>query len=94
MRKQPTWTSLVLDQLERYTMQGEFRTMPQIAEELRAERNQISAALSLMRKYSAVDVVIQDGEGWWFATSKDDTRTKHISVRTPESKPRKRRTKK
>lgn len=89
--KQTTWTTLVLEHLR---AQDDFLTAQQLAEAIPGVlRRQVDAALHMLRHYHCVDVIIQpDGRGWWFALpTHEDTRSKVILERTPESKPRRKR---
>jgi hypothetical protein len=54
---------------------------------------QVHAALHHLRKFRAVDVVVEnDGRGWWYALPKEnDLRERIYEERIPEDKPRKQR---
>ena len=94
--KSPTITSLVFEVLFARTAIGEFTSQGQLRDLIpTANANQISAALHDLRKYEAVDVVIEpDGTGWWFTNpSHMDRRSRVVLERTPESQPRRRRRK-
>lgn len=84
MRKitQPTTTSLVLEALR--TTQ-EFMSLDMLRQVTgRFKPGDVRAALLGLRKYHAVDVVVEkDGTGWWFATGQD-TRTKQIREIKPD----------
>ena len=71
---------------------GDFLNEKQIAAFSGCNANQVSASLHHLRKHHAADVVIEaDGRGWWFALPiENDTRSKVLLERTPESKPRSR----
>lgn len=83
--KQPTWTSLALELLMK---RDDFLTTQQVAAEIGAEYNQASAALHHLRQRHAVDILIDKGIGYWFATPDGDDRSFHLDERTPENKPR------
>jgi hypothetical protein len=92
MRKitQPTWTSLATQALEG---RDDFMTTAQLSAETGADRGQMNAALSHLRRHHAVDCVIErDGVAWWFATTACDTRLKCLDERALETCPRQRRT--
>jgi len=86
-RKEPTWTSLVMELLER---QDDFMTVEMIIESLGgqltgANRNRIYAALFHLRKHRAVDCVVEpDGKAWWYSTSKEDDRIRTVLERVLE----------
>lgn len=71
----PTYTSLIFDLLVKLE---DFRTMKQLAAEVRCSHNQASAALHKLQMYKAVDCVSSTDGLWWFATPSLDTRTKTI----------------
>lgn len=55
----------------------DFLTVAQVAERTKLSVNAVRSALSNLRHYSAVDVVIEpNGVGYWFATPDYDKRTK------------------
>lgn len=87
-RKDPTWTSLVLGALRK---QDDFMDNAMLRAITGGNSNQVSAALIHLRKFRAVDVVVNpDGRGWWFALPPaQDARSTVHGERTPESKPRK-----
>lgn len=53
--------------------------------------NQVTAALSSLHKYKAVDFIHDASGTWWFATPDTDTRIYRVEERIPENKPRKKR---
>jgi len=87
--KQPTHTSKVMQYLTRPEV--EFATVNEISAAVGSTTAQVNSALHALRHYLAVDVVVQQGVGWWFACPGDDTRTKIVEERTPEDGPRRRR---
>lgn len=86
--REPTCTSLVLEALR---MRDNFMDYADLVETTGCTPNQVSAACYDLRKYRAVDVVVEkDGKPWWFAfPPESDTRYRPPAERTPESKPRK-----
>lgn len=88
-RKEPTWTSLVLELLE---ARDDFLTYEAIRAATGGSRDQISAACIHLRRRRAIDCIVEpDGVAWWFATPETDNRSTHVDFRAPEAKPRKRR---
>ena len=86
----PTHTSKVSQALAE--CEEDFLSIRMLVERTGSTYNQVNAALFSMRKMGAVDVVVEDdGEGWWFITPADDTRTKTVDLRTPEEQPRSKR---
>lgn len=83
--KQPTWTTLSLELLVK---RDDFLTTHQVAVMIGATYNQASAALFHLRKRHAIDIVIDKGIGYWFATPDGDDRSFHCDERVPENKPR------
>lgn len=47
-------------------------------------RNQISAACIHLRNRKAVDVIIDNGVGWWYATPETDNRSMTFDERVQE----------
>lgn len=84
--KQTTTTHLVLEAL---TRADDFRTARQLQEETGRNNNQVSAALSLLRRYKAVEAMAVEGTLWWYATPENDTRSRRIEEKAPELKKRK-----
>jgi hypothetical protein len=82
----PTHTKLVLEALSAWP--DDFATVAELMAATGSARNQTSAALHHLRKRHAVDVVIQQGTGYWYATPGYDDRTRHVDERTPEDRPR------
>ena len=82
--RHPTWTSLVLEALERA---DDFLSMEHLLTASGAENtNQVSAALHHLAKYGAVESVVGgDGKLWWFATGVDN-RMKIVEERAREPK--------
>lgn len=84
--KQVTYTTQVFEWL---TKQNDFATHHQVQSALGITRPQALASLVHLRKYKAVDCIVEpDGVSWWFATPEADSRTKVLVERTPEAKPR------
>jgi len=83
--KAPTWTTLTLELLSR---RDDFLTTKQVAREIGASDDQARAALFHLRRCHATDILVDRGIGYWFATPENDSRSKHLDERTPESKPR------
>lgn len=50
--------------------------------------NQVSASLSHLHKYRAVDCLESPDGLWWFLTPDTDRRSKKVEERRPEDKPR------
>lgn len=76
--RHPTATTLVLAALR---ARDDFMSQRQLREALPGvTANQISAALYSLRKYRAIDVVVEpDGEGWWYALPEvDDKRVRVV----------------
>lgn len=86
--KRPACTHLVLESLR---TSDDFMNQGQLAATTGCNKNQVSAALHMLRRVRAVDVVVNpDGTGWWFALPPEsDKRCRHLEEITPESKPRK-----
>lgn len=87
-QKEPTWTALVLATLR---AQEDFLDIRMLMAHTGGSYNQVNAACHHLRSKRAVDVVVEkDGHGWWFALPEEqDTRSKRVDERTPETKPRK-----
>lgn len=87
-QKEPTCTSLVLEALR---AKDNFMGYADLTKATGCTPNQVSAACFCLRKYRAVDVVVEaDGRPWWFALPPEsDQRYRPPAERTPESKPRK-----
>lgn len=87
--KQDTTTLLVLSALRE---RDDFMDLPALLAATGRSKNQLRAALFMLRRYRAVDVVIEpSGHSWWFALPPEgDTRIRVVAERTPESKPRNR----
>ena len=86
--KEPTATALVLAALR---AADDFMSQRMLHAALPGvTRDQISAALSHLRKRHAVGVVIEpDGVGWWFALPpEEDDRSRTVDLRAPETRPR------
>jgi hypothetical protein len=65
--------------------QQDFMNVAQLVKATGSNFNQVSAALFSLRKFQAVDVVIEnDGVGWWFATPETDLRSRHVQERRVE----------
>lgn len=79
-----TTTTLVMDALR---WADDFMTGAQLCEVTGRASNQVFAALNHLRKYNVVDSIASDGTLWWFATG-DDSRSRVIDEKVPESKPR------
>jgi len=71
--RQPTTTSLVLEALRATQEFMSIDMLRRMTE--RYNVGDVQAALHHLRKYHAVDVVVEkDGTGWWFATGYDSRR--------------------
>jgi hypothetical protein len=57
---------------------GTLLTTSEIRSQLPHAKNQISAALSNLRKCKAVDIIEEDGIRYWYATPENDTRSREI----------------
>jgi hypothetical protein len=90
--KPPTCTHLVLLALRKV---DDFRSVAQLAEITNCTKHQTGVALHEMRRYGAVDVVVDpSGRGWWFANPEiHDKRSRTVAERTIETRPRRKRTK-
>ena len=88
--REPTHTSLVLEALR---ARDNFMGYADLRRATGLSANQVSAACYDLRKYRAIDVVVEaDGQPWWFALPPEsDQRYRPPAERTPESKPRRRR---
>lgn len=74
--------------------EDEFIVAGEVSHALELTHHQTSTTLHHLRRYNVVGVVVQDGRGHWFVLpKKDDTRSKVLDLRTPESKPRRSRKK-
>lgn len=90
--KQTTSTTIVEGYL---TKANDYVTAAQVRAHTHLDANHVSAALYHLKKFRAAECFESGGTLWWFATPQTDTRTKTITERTPESKPRRsRKTKK
>jgi len=87
-RQEPTWTSLVLAELRGRA--EDFASPRMLQAATSGSDRQVMAALRHLRKFRAVDVVVEvDGTGWWFALPPEgDARTKKFDLRAPERRPR------
>lgn len=84
--KQPTHTSLV----ERALLEADdFVSFTQLKAATGLPGNHVSATLTHLKGFKAVDSVESQGSLWWFATPQTDTRQVTYAERTPEVKPRK-----
>lgn len=81
-----TSTSLVNEALIKA---DDFVTGRQLQDTLMLDTNHVSAALYHLRKYKAAECMEVAGTLYWFATPQNDTRSKIVEERTPESRPRK-----
>lgn len=92
IQKEPTTTSLVSEALK---SADDFMSYQMLVDRTGRSLNQVVAALHHLRKHHAVDVVVNpDGRGWWYALpDSEDTRSRNVDMRAPESKPRKPRAK-
>lgn len=69
---EPSCAGLVLEAL---IANDDFTNATMLQKLTGLSRDRICAAVAHLRKYRAVDVIIQpDGVGWWFATPSTDTR--------------------
>ena len=79
----PTHTRRVLEALT--TTGQDFMNVEQLMSATGSKYSQITAALFNLRKFQAVDVVIEtDGTGWWFATPERDLRHHQQETRRVE----------
>lgn len=79
----PSKVSLVEEQIR---LKDDFITQKQLGSLLegKANGNQISAALHLLKRYKAIDSMESDGQLWFYGTPESDTRTKTIETRVIE----------
>ena len=86
-RKEPTWTTLVLEALHASDDFMDYATLRKVTG---GSVCQVSAACFSVREHRAIGVEITpDGKAWWYARPpEDDIRLWHSDARTPESKPR------
>lgn len=91
--KEQTCTSKVMEALQ---ARDDFMTKRHIAEATGLDNHRTTSCLHHLRKYKAVDFMVEDnGTSWWYVLPQEcDTRLAVHEERTPESKPRKRRIKK
>lgn len=82
----PTWTSAVQRAMREA---DDFVNAHQLRERTGGNADQVSAALSHLRKFEVVDSVESGGVLWWFLTG-HDRRQQVVEERTPEVEPRKR----
>jgi hypothetical protein len=85
-RTEPTATSIVYAALMRA---NDFRTGRQLQAETGLNTNRVSAALYSLLKYKAVEFIDSDNALWWFSTPENDTRSRTVDERVPESRARK-----
>lgn len=84
--KQETCVFRVFEALK---ARDDFMNAAMVQEAAGTNLNQTLASLHHLRKYRAVDVIIdRDGIGWWYATPDTDTRTFTRLEITPEAEPR------
>jgi len=80
--KETSTVRLVLDLLR--DNPDEFMRPEDVMQHVPRNKNAINAALHHLRSHRCVDVVIQNGRGWWFVLPADgDTRTKTIDEHAP-----------
>jgi hypothetical protein len=90
--KQTCTTVLVEEALREALLRYDFLNYAMLVKKTGRSINQVSAACHHLRKYGAIDVVIDNGVAWWQALEEDKDRRSFKKVElTPESKPRKRR---
>lgn len=90
--KEPTATKLVEEALR---ASDDFLCYRMLVQRTGKNMNQIAAACFHLRERHVIDVIIQQGIGWWYAKPKaEDNRTRTVSERAPETRPRKPRTRK
>lgn len=87
--KETTITTRVLEGLIRA---DDFMTARQIQEKFLPDKTptRVATALVELRNFNAVGCIEQYNRLWWFATPDEDTRTRIVHERTPESRPRRR----
>lgn len=83
--KKTTNTTLVLEALIRA---DDFLTSKMLSDSIGITPGSVNVAVHSLQSFKAVECVEGNGKLWWFATPENDTRTKHIHERTPESRPR------
>ena len=79
--KKPTWVHLVSQAMVEY---DDFMTAYDLIAATGGTINQVSAALSHLRKCKAADCLAVEGQLFWFDTSGSDTRLKTVDERVPE----------
>ena len=89
--KRTTFTTIVFEALKRA---DDFRTGRQLMAETQLDTNHVSACLSHLRKFKAVDCIEQPDALWWYATPDRDTRQRVIEEKSEELRPRRPRRKK
>ena len=85
MIKDPTCTSLVLDEL---VNSDDFKSVRQIMLCTRLSSEHVRFTLAYLRKCKAVGMVSDHDETWWYATPDTDTRSHTMAERIAEVKPR------
>jgi hypothetical protein len=80
MDKDPTMTTLVLEHL---IALDDMATVKTIADALKQPMPCVSATLTSLRHYKAVEAIEGDKRLWWFATPANDTRVRIVEERAP-----------
>lgn len=83
--KRPTHTSLVVDALR--TWPGDLATIWELTHATGSTYNQVSAAVSHLKKHRVIDSISDDTGTWWYLTH-EDGREWVRDERTPEERPR------
>lgn len=84
--KEITTTHVVFETL---IARDDFMTNEMLAAATGHTKDRINSALWVLNNYyHAVECVQQQGKLWWIATPDKDTRTKTVTERQPESRPR------
>lgn len=80
--RQPSFVSLVLDELKRA---DDFLTLAQLHDRVpELNVNRSTASLAHLRKFRAADFIVSDGITYWYATG-EDTRTRTTEERVREA---------
>jgi len=79
--RKPTWVHLVSQAMIEY---DDFMTAYDLMAATGGTINQVSAALSHLRKCKSADCLAVDGQLFWFDTRESDTRVRHVDERVPE----------
>ena len=80
--KEPTFTHLVLEQLR---VADDFVTVRQLMSAIpELNYNRASASLAHLYKGHAIDMIVSDGNTYWYATPELDDRTKRLEEKVRE----------